>query len=107
MMKGQSAVLYLDFVKDIEEVVEVLRQGGIKGEKHTGQMIVEDRKQAEKSFLQGDILVLVATESYKLGRAGQYDGIIVIPRYVNSPILIPKLFVQYNFIMIDIIAIKL
>ena len=38
-------------------------------------------------------------------RAGRYDGIIVIPRYVNSPILIPKPFVLYDFIMIDIIAI--
>ena len=51
--------------------------------------------------------MLVATESYELGRAGRYDGIIVIPQYVNSPILIPKLFVQYDFIVIDIIAIKL
>ena len=25
MMKGQSAVLYLDFVRDVEEVVEILR----------------------------------------------------------------------------------
>ena len=70
-------------------------------------MIVEDRKQAEKSFLQGDILVLVATESYELGRAGRYDGIIVLPQYVNSLILIPTLFVQYDFIVIDIIVIKL
>ena len=38
-------------------------------------------------------------------RAGRYDGIIVIPQYVNSPMLIPKLFVLYDFIVIDIIAI--
>ena len=38
-------------------------------------------------------------------RAGWYDGIIVIPQYVNRPILIPKLFLLYNFIVIDIIAI--
>ena len=38
-------------------------------------------------------------------RAGHYDGIIVIPRYVTSLILIPKLFVLYDFIVIDIIAI--
>ena len=36
-------------------------------------------------------------------RAGRYDGIIVIPRYVNSPILILRLFVLYDFIVIDII----
>ena len=38
-------------------------------------------------------------------RAGRYDSIIVIPRYVNSPILILKLFMLYDFIVIDIIAI--
>ena len=38
-------------------------------------------------------------------RAGRYDGIIVIKRYANSPILIPKLFVLYDFMVIDIIAI--
>ena len=38
-------------------------------------------------------------------RAGRYDGIIVIPRYVNSPILIPKLILPYDFIVINIIAI--
>ena len=36
-------------------------------------------------------------------RAGQYDSIIVIPRYVNSSILIPKLFMLYDFIVIDIV----
>ena len=66
-MTDQSAVLYLDFVKDVEEVVEILRKDGIKAGKYTGQMTVEDRKQSEKLFLQGDISVLVATESYELG----------------------------------------
>ena len=37
-------------------------------------------------------------------RAGRYGGIIVIPRYVYSPILIPKLILLYDFIVIDIIA---
>ena len=30
-------------------------------------------------------------------RAGQYDSIIVIPRYVNSPILISKAFLAIRF----------
>ena len=48
-------------------------------------------------------------------RAGRYDGITVIPQYVegitvipqyvNSSIVIPKLFLLYNFIVIDIGAI--
>ena len=33
-------------------------------------------------------------------RAGWYDGITVIPRYVNSPMLIPKFILLYDFIMI-------
>ena len=34
-------------------------------------------------------------------RAGRYDGIIVIPRYVNSSMLIPQLFLLYDFIVIE------
>ena len=33
-------------------------------------------------------------------RAGRYDGIIIIPRYVNSPILISKFILLYDFIVI-------
>ena len=33
-------------------------------------------------------------------RAGRYDGVIVIPQYVSSPIPIPKFILLYNFIMI-------
>ena len=40
-----------------------------------------------------------------INMAGQYDGIMVIPPYVDSPILILKLFLLYDFIVIDIIAI--
>ena len=66
-MNGRSTVLYLDFVRDVEDVSEFLKQEGVKAGKYTGKMSVEDRKQAEKKFLQGDIAVLVATESYELG----------------------------------------
>ena len=48
-------------------------------------------------------LMLLWTQVYT--RVGWYDGIIVIPRYGNSPILIPKHFVLYDFIVIDIITI--
>ena len=34
------------------------------------------------------------------GRAGRYDGIIVILQYVNSLILIPKIILLYDFIVI-------
>ena len=42
-----------------------------------------------------------------VSRAGQYDSIILKLRYANRPILIPKLFSLYNFIVIDIIVIIL
>ena len=67
MTESKSTVIYLDFVKDVEEVTEALKQDGIKVDKYTGQMNVEDRKQTDKKFLQGDTSVLVATESYELG----------------------------------------
>ena len=41
-MTDQSAVIYLDFVKDVEEIVEILRNDGIKVGKYTGQMTIED-----------------------------------------------------------------
>ena len=59
--------MYLDFVRDVEEINEVLRQDGIKVGKYTGQMSVEERKQVDQNLLQGDTSVLVATESYELG----------------------------------------
>ena len=56
MMESQSVVVYLDFVKDAEEVTEKLHQGNFKVGKYTGQMTVEDRKQADRKFLQGEPL---------------------------------------------------
>jgi len=67
MMKTQSTVLYLDFVRDVEDVTDFLRRDGVKAGKYTGQMDIKDRKHAEQNFLKGDITVLVATESYELG----------------------------------------
>ena len=52
--------MYLDFVRDVEEINEVLRQDGIKVGKYTGQMSVEERKQVDQNLLQGDTSVLVA-----------------------------------------------
>ena len=66
MMKNQSTVLYLDFVKDIEDVTDIFKRGNVDVGKYTGRMNVKERKQAEKNFLQGSYSVLVATESYEL-----------------------------------------
>ena len=62
-----GSVIYLDFVKDIEEVLELLKQGGFKVGKYTGQMTVEDRREADRQLLSGELSVLVATEFFELG----------------------------------------
>ena len=67
VLNGCSTVVYLDFVKDVEEVAEKLQLTGYKAGKYTGQMSVDDRKQADRKFFRGDISILVATESYELG----------------------------------------
>ena len=46
-------------------------------------------------------LVVANLLMYSLpGRAGQFDSIMVIPRYVDSPILIPNFILLYDFIVI-------
>ena len=67
IIEGQSSVVYLDFVKDVDEVSELLKQCGFKVGKYTGKMSVEERKLADQKFLVGDLAVLVATESFELG----------------------------------------
>ena len=54
-----------------------------------------------KQYLQSICLSSPVNQSI---RAGRYGGIIVILRYVNSPLLILKVILLYDFIMIDIIA---
>ena len=67
LLEGHSTVVYLDFVKDVDEVTDILRQGGCKVGKYTGQMSINDRQQADRKFLAGDLKVLIATESFELG----------------------------------------
>ena len=66
-IEDHGSVVYLDFVKDVEEVSELLKQSGFKVGRYTGQMTVEDRKKADRKLLNGDLSVLVATESFELG----------------------------------------
>ena len=67
VLDGHQTVVYLDFVKDVEEVADKLQLNGCKVGKYTGQMTVDDRKQVDRRFLRGEIRVLIATESYELG----------------------------------------
>ena len=66
-LEGRGSVVYLDFVKDVEEVSELLKQVGFKVGKFTGKMQIEDRKRADQKLSNGELSVLVATESYELG----------------------------------------
>ena len=67
LLEGHSTVVYLDFVRDVDEVTDILRQYGCKVGKYTGQMSVDDRQQADRKFFKGDLTVLIATESFELG----------------------------------------
>ena len=64
LMKDQSTVLYLDFVKDVEDVTDVIKRGDVNVGKYTGQMKVPVCEEIEKKILQGNYSVLVATEAY-------------------------------------------
>ena len=63
LFEGNSTVLYLDFVKDVEDVTSILKQVTDKVGMYTGEMSIADQKLADRRFLHGEISVLVATES--------------------------------------------
>ena len=67
LTEDRPVIVYLDYVRDVEQVVEVLHDIGIKAAKYTGRMTIADRNEAEKAFLEGRTSILVATESYELG----------------------------------------
>ena len=52
-------MVYLDLVRDVDEVTDILCQGGCKVGKYAGQISVEDRHQADKKYLAGDVTVLI------------------------------------------------
>lgn len=57
----------LVYVRDIEQVVDVFNDQGIKATKYTGRMTVTDSCESEKAFLEGRMSILVATELFELG----------------------------------------
>jgi len=59
-------VCYLDFVKDVDEIVDIL-QNGFKAGKYIGKMRVEDKRNVDSKFRQGSISAIGATVAYKLG----------------------------------------
>lgn len=67
IVEDQSSMMYLDFIKDVDEVSELLQSSLKLVGKYTGQFSVEERKLADHKFFVGDLTVLVATESFELG----------------------------------------
>ena len=64
--ESQVTVVYLDFVRDIEQMTDLLKNNGIKALKYTGQMALPDKMLTERKFLKGDdVSVLVATEAFE------------------------------------------
>lgn len=67
IVHSEVTVVYLDFVRDVEQMTDLLNKSNVSAIKYTGQMALEDRISAENRFLKGDTSVLVATESFELG----------------------------------------
>ena len=66
--ESHVTVVYLDFVRDIQQMTDLLKNNGIKALKYTGQMALPDKMLMEQKFLKGDnVSVLVATEAFELG----------------------------------------
>lgn len=66
LLEDRSTVCYLDFVRDVDEVVHILQSDGFKVGKYIGEMNVEEKSKVEHNLRQGSILAIVATESYEL-----------------------------------------
>ena len=57
-------MLYVDFIRDVEQVVQQFCSKGVKAAKCHGNMKIEGR---ERHFYREEFPVLVATESFELG----------------------------------------
>ena len=43
LLEGHSSMCYLDFVKDVDEVVDILQNDGIKAGKYMGDMKIDEK----------------------------------------------------------------
>ena len=66
IVDSEVIVVYLDFVRDVEQMTNLLSKNNVNVMKYAGQMALEDRVLAENR-LKGKTSVLVATESFELG----------------------------------------
>ena len=48
--EDHCTVVYVDFVRDVEQVVELFCNSGTKAAKHMGQMTIDDRNDTKKAF---------------------------------------------------------
>ena len=63
----RPALVYLDYVRYVEQMVDVFHDHSIKANKYTERMTVNDRCESERAFLDGHTSILVATKSFELG----------------------------------------
>ena len=63
----RPALVYLDYVRDVEQMVDVFHDRSVKANKYTGRMTVNDRCESERAFLDGHTSILVTTKSFELG----------------------------------------
>ena len=54
-----GSVVYLNFVRDVEEVSELLKQDRFKVGKYTGQMQIKDRKGVDQKLCNGELSALI------------------------------------------------
>jgi len=55
LLEGHCTVCYLDFVKDVDEVTDILQNDGIKVGKYVGDMKIDEKKNVDRKLYQGSI----------------------------------------------------
>ena len=64
----EYAIVYMDFVKDVELMVRSLKDAGVEDVRaYHGKMLQKDKKKIDTEFRNEEFQILVATESYEVG----------------------------------------
>ena len=64
----EYAIVYMDFVKDVELMVRSLKDAGVEDVRaYHGKMLQKDKKEIDTEFRNKEFQILVATESYEVG----------------------------------------
>ena len=64
----EYAVVYMDFRKDVDFMVNCLKDAGIEDARaYHGKLTQKDKKEIDRAFRNKEFQILVATESYEVG----------------------------------------